>query len=95
MPVLAHPFSTGDPSAAVARLQPAGLRGLEVYYGEYNDEQRNALRSLADRTGLIPTGGSDFHGFGYRAGRDLGGPPVPADTVERIRAAANAATPSR
>jgi predicted metal-dependent phosphoesterase TrpH len=89
VPVLAHPFSTGDPTAAVARLQPAGLLGLEVYYGEYDDEQRAELRALADRTGLIPTGGSDFHGFGYRAGRDLGGPPVPADTVERLRAAAD------
>lgn len=86
-PVLAHPFSTGDPAAAVARLQPAGLLGLEVYYGEYDDAQRGMLRDLADRTGLIPTGGSDFHGFGYRAGRDLGGPPVPADTIERLRAA--------
>jgi len=93
VPVLAHPFSTGDPAVAVARLQPAGLRGLEVYYGEYDDGQRDALRSLADRTGLIPTGGSDFHGFGYRAGRDLGGPPVPDDTVDRLRAAANAPHP--
>jgi predicted metal-dependent phosphoesterase TrpH len=87
VPVLAHPFSTGDPAAAVARLQPAGLLGLEVYYGEYDDARRAELRSLADRTGLIPTGGSDFHGYGYRDGRDLGGPPVPGDTVERLRAA--------
>ena len=87
VPVLAHPFSTGNPAAAVARLLPAGLLGLEVYYGEYDDDQRGTLRALADQTGLIPTGGSDFHGVGYRAGRDLGGPPVPADTIERLRAA--------
>lgn len=95
VPVLAHPFSTGDPAAAVARLQPAGLLGLEVYYGEYDDAQRAELRSLADRTGLIPTGGSDFHGFGVRAGRDLGAPPVPADTVERLRDAAGAVSGRR
>jgi predicted metal-dependent phosphoesterase TrpH len=93
VPVLAHPYSTGDPAAAVARLKPAGLLGLEVYYGEYDDDQRASLRALADRTGLIPTGGSDFHGYGYRAGRDLGGPPVPADTVERLRRAAASAAP--
>ncbi len=95
VPVLAHPFSTGDPVAAVARLQPAGLLGLEVYYGEYDDDQRGFLRSLADRTGLIPTGGSDFHGFGYRSGRELGSPPVPEDTVDRLRAATNAAPQPR
>ncbi len=89
VPVLAHPLSTGDPHAAVARLLPAGLGGLEVYYGEYDDETRRSLRLLADRTGLIPTGGSDFHGPGYRAGRELGGAPVPPDTVDRLRGAAH------
>ncbi len=88
VPVLAHPFSTGDPQVAVERLKPAGLKGLEVYYGEYDDEQRASLKSLADRFGLIPTGGSDYHGPGYRSGRDLGAPPVPTDTVDRLRAAA-------
>lgn len=83
--VLAHPWSTGDPEAAVARLLPAGLGGLEVYYGEYDDATRETLRQLADRAGLIPTGGSDFHGPGYRAGRELGGAPVPDDTVARLR----------
>ena len=88
VPVLAHPLSTGDPETAVARLRPAGLGGLEVYYGEYDDDTRHTLRLLADRVGLIPTGGSDFHGPGYRAGRKLGGAPVPADTVDRLRDAA-------
>lgn len=88
VPVLAHPLSTGDPEAAVARLQPAGLGGLEVYYGEYDDETRRSLRLLADRSGLIATGGSDFHGPAYRAGRELGGAPVPPDTVDRLREAA-------
>ncbi len=93
VPALAHPFSTGDPQAANERLKPAGLQGLEVYYGEYDHAQRASLKSLADRFGLIPTGGSDYHGPAYRAGRDLGAPPVPADTVERLRAAAGNAPP--
>lgn len=88
VPVLAHPLSTGDPETAVARLLPAGLGGLEVYYGEYDDDTRQTLLHLADRVGLIPTGGSDFHGPGYHAGRELGGAPVPADTFDRLRHAA-------
>lgn len=88
VPVLAHPWTTGDPEGIVARLLPVGLLGLEVDYGEYDDERRAGLRALAAREGLIATGGSDYHGPGFRAGRDLGQPPVPATVVERLRAAA-------
>lgn len=87
VPVLAHPLSTGDPEVAMARLLPAGLGGIEVYYGEYDDVTRADLRALADHHGLIPTGGSDYHGPGYRAGRELGSAPVPPDTVDRLHAA--------
>lgn len=86
-PVLAHPLSTGDPEAAVRRLRPAGLLGLEVFYGEYRPAIWEELAGLARTYDLIATGGSDYHGPNYRAGRELGGPPVPPDTVERLRAA--------
>lgn len=86
--VLAHPLGTGDPEATVARLVPAGLGGLEVYYGEYDGATHRRLRALADDWRLIPTGGSDYHGPGFKPGRDLGGPPVPPESVERLRAAA-------
>ena len=88
VPVLAHPLGTGDVEATLARLVPAGLGGIEVYYGEYDDETCRALRAVADGWDLIPTGGSDFHGPGFKAGRELGGPSVPPETVERLRAAA-------
>jgi len=59
VPVLAHPYSTRDVQGTVARLVPAGLRGLEVYYGEYTDEQHQELLAIALNASLIPTGGSD------------------------------------
>lgn len=90
VPVLAHPLTTGDPEGVVQWLLPAGLRGIEVYYSEYDLATRNALREVADRHGLIPTGGSDFHGPNFRPGRDLGGPIVPPDAVARLREAASA-----
>jgi predicted metal-dependent phosphoesterase TrpH len=83
-PVLAHPFSTGDARAMASRLAPVGLAGLEVWYGEYLPEQREELRQLAEANGLIPTGGSDYHGPNFKPGRDLGGPPVPWETIERL-----------
>ncbi len=90
VPVLAHPMSTGDPEAVVPRLIDTGLRGIEVYYGEYDETTRVRLRQLADRWSLIPTGGSDFHGPGFKPGRELGGPLVDVACVDRLRGASRA-----
>ena len=88
-PVLAHPYTTGDTSAEVEavldRLQAAGLRGMEVFYGEYDTGQHAALLAMAERRGLIPTGGSDYHGPNFKEGRDLGSAPVPAWVWDRLR----------
>jgi predicted metal-dependent phosphoesterase TrpH len=88
VPVLAHPYSTGNIEQMLSRLVPAGLLGMEVFYGEYDQGQRDHLQAIARRRGLIPTGGSDFHGEGHRSGRELGGPAVPMESVLRLRAAA-------
>jgi 3',5'-nucleoside bisphosphate phosphatase len=86
--VLAHPFSTRAVEESLADFVPLGLKGLEVFYGEYTPEQREELQQVAERWNLIPTGGSDYHGPGVREGRDLGGPFVPIDSVERLKSAA-------
>ena len=88
VPVLAHPFSPGGVESVLDRLVPAGLRGMEVDYGEYTAQERETLRAIAARRGLIATGGSDFHGLTLRAGRELGMAPVPLSAVEALRAAA-------
>lgn len=87
IPVLAHPFSSGDPAGTVARLVPAGLRGIEVYYAEYTTRQHAELAALADRFGLLKTGGSDYHGNPEQAGRELGAAPVPDEVIGRLREA--------
>jgi 3',5'-nucleoside bisphosphate phosphatase len=84
VPVLAHPFSTGDIAAVLDRLVPIGLLGMEVWYGEYDAGQREMLREIAQRRGLVPTGGSDYHGPNFREGRELGSAPVPGDVVDRL-----------
>lgn len=86
VPVLAHPFSTGDVEATVKRLVPTGLRGLEVYYGEYGTAQQQDLLRTARHYGLAATGGSDFHGPRFREGRDLGTIDVPIAAWEELRA---------
>ncbi|MFT4039676.1 MAG: PHP domain-containing protein [Thermomicrobiales bacterium] len=89
VPVIAHPFGSGGVEGALDRLIPAGLLGMEVDYGEYTPEERETLRQIATRRGLIATGGSDFHGPGVGGHlAALGGPPVPLAAVENLRAAA-------
>jgi predicted metal-dependent phosphoesterase TrpH len=83
--VLAHPYTTGDPSAMLDRLVPVGLDGAEVEYGAYDEEQRAVLRHLAAERSLIPTGGSDFHGAAHRENTPLGNGRVPMAIVEQLR----------
>ena len=88
VPVLAHPFSAGGVESVLDRLVPAGLAGMEVDYGEYDLEDREILRQIAARRGLIATGGSDYHGPDRRAARELGSAPVPLTAVTALREAA-------
>lgn len=60
---LAHPHTLGDYAAVLCqRYRRAGLDGLECFYGPYTPRQRRRWLSLAERYGLVVTGGSDFHG---------------------------------
>ena len=86
--VLAHPWSTKNPRAAVERLARSGLSGVECYYGEYEPQVQNDLVALAREFGLLTTGGSDYHGEGVKS-VDLGGVYVPPESVDHLRAAAN------
>lgn len=86
IPSLAHPYTAKDIDGILKRLVPVGLQGFETYYAEYTPEQHAELRRLADAWNLIPTGGSDYHGAGFREGRDLGAAPVPGEVWDRLSA---------
>jgi predicted metal-dependent phosphoesterase TrpH len=65
--VLAHPHTLGlDSSAEVAStlsaLAEAGLVGMECHCPPYSPLEREAYEALARRFGLLPSGGSDYHG---------------------------------
>lgn len=62
---LAHPHSLGERALVrdlFVRFQAAGLEGIEVFYGRYGVAESRGWLELAERMGLVPTGGSDFHG---------------------------------
>jgi hypothetical protein len=64
--VLAHPLSLGlelpDLERLASELADAGFGGLEAVYGRYSPDQRCELTRIARGAGLVPTGGSDYHG---------------------------------
>ena len=88
LPVMAHPFTVPDPEAMVIELKAAGLVGIEAYYDGYTIDKINRLVSLADRHGLIATGGSDYHGLGGIGEAMIGGVNVPMASAERLIALA-------
>ncbi len=82
--VLAHPANLEDLDTKVAHLKEAGLVGMEVHYAMYSEETIQRLLEVANRHGLIPCGGSDYHGLGNTGEQEPGllGPPM--DSVERL-----------
>jgi len=75
----------------MASLKSRGVQGIECYYGSWNQERRDLLAKLTKDAGMIPTGGSDYHGSfkeNVRIGHGLTGDlHVPADVVTALRAA--------
>ena len=87
VPVLAHPLSVNDLEATLAEMIPAGLLGIEAFYGAYSPEQRASLAAIAASHNLITTVGNDFHGD-VHGGAVMGGTIGPSDVLDRLVAAA-------
>jgi len=64
--VLAHPgtlrVGRKELERRVEELKGHGLDGIEVFWSGHNRAQQESYRVLAERLGLLVTGGSDFHG---------------------------------
>jgi predicted metal-dependent phosphoesterase TrpH len=91
--VLAHPHTLGldrseEVSTTLSGLADAGLRAMECYYPAYSPLEQEGYVALAERFGLAPSGGSDFHGT-YKPGVSLGvgrgNLIVPDGVLDRLR----------
>jgi hypothetical protein len=60
--VLAHPHLLKD-DRMVEDIIKMGIDGLEVFYYKCSADEKERYDKLAQKNGLIRTGGSDFHGF--------------------------------
>ncbi len=64
--VLAHPYIIGPSmplvESVVNDLKNLGLEGMEVFYSEHDKITTRRFGELADKLGLLKSGGSDYHG---------------------------------
>ena len=79
--VLAHPGQSAT-RARIESLAALGLDGVEVRHPSHSSEDVARLSALVEHFGLIPSGGSDWHGLA-EGNRVLGMMQVPAAWLER------------
>ena len=95
--VLAHPkwvkAKGSELELLVESLASAGLDGLECHYTDHSAEQTQTYLKLAERLGLLVTGGSDFHGEAKpdaRLGVGQGNLNIPYELLQRLKDATKA-----
>ena len=93
VPVLAHPGQK-DSWSAIPDLISCGLMGIEAYHPSHTPEDVDRAfeaaerfgEHLAEREGMLTTGGSDFHGR-YSSAPCLGTAYLaPQEATERLNA---------
>ncbi|MBQ9091612.1 MAG: hypothetical protein IJY52_05020, partial [Anaerotignum sp.] len=64
--ILAHPTLYGLSEEQIEELCkeliPYGLDGIECQYSTYSPAETKMITTIAEKLGLLPSGGSDFHG---------------------------------
>lgn len=89
--VLAHPYLSMKPEQVQAFLPAAveaGLDGMEVSYSTYDAQTTALAQSTAKSFGLLPSGGSDFHGENkpdIDLGSGRGNLAIPVQWLEALR----------
>ena len=61
IPVIAHPHDIDIAETLINDLMAYGLRGIEAYHRKHSPALVEYFSSMAEKLGLIVTGGSDFH----------------------------------
>lgn len=87
---LAHPIRVkGHIPDLLPELCDAGLNAIEAYHSDHARRDTEQYLGLAERFGLMVTGGSDFHGDvkpGVLLGTGYAGNlRIPADLIEQLR----------
>ncbi|UCC94315.1 MAG: PHP domain-containing protein [Candidatus Omnitrophota bacterium] len=81
---LAHPYFLADQSW-IEKFVSFGLDGIEVNYPRFSPSRIAIYENMADKYGLLKSGGSDAHGS-YKEFTEIGGVTVPYEWVEAMKA---------
>jgi predicted metal-dependent phosphoesterase TrpH len=84
--VWAHPGERVRDPVLFDEILEAGVAGLEAYHPNHDPATVNEIEAVAERRGLITTGGSDYHFFEAKQ-IDVGGVTAPYSAVLALRAA--------
>lgn len=97
IPILAHPcylWREGLVDQQVEELildmKEGGPLGIEILYSDHTVEETAKAAALAEKFGLIPSGGSDFHGSTksrIQLGRGLGNLVIGLDILKKLKSA--------
>ncbi|MBO7741671.1 MAG: PHP domain-containing protein [Victivallales bacterium] len=94
--IWAHPYTRGNFTRTKIRrialnMKSMGLDGMEAYYSLHTPVQCQNVLNICREIGLLPSGGSDFHGSRFKKldlGTGYGNLAVPDDILPGIREAA-------
>jgi 3',5'-nucleoside bisphosphate phosphatase len=84
IPVLAHPGVT-KVDEHIAQFVRDGLMGIEVMHSDSSSAGERFYRQLAEKYGLLLTGGSDFHTPAPHGRGEVGWPRVPIQYARALR----------
>ncbi|CAN5777906.1 PHP domain-containing protein [soil metagenome] len=84
---LAHAPSAPRARLLIEQLMGWGLGGLEAHHRSFDDATAAEMSAFADVLGLLPTGGSDYHGDDMEYATALAATFVPDAVGERLLAA--------
>lgn len=91
--VLAHPllyhYTEAELDRCVSTLTSIGIEALEAYYSRNSQFDTSRMKKLADKYGLLYSGGSDFHGTykpDIEIGRGHGNLYIPYEVLENLKA---------
>ena len=92
--ILAHPLlyhmSTTTLQKLIDEMKEAGLDGIEAIYCTYSPAEEREMKQLAEKNGLLISGGSDFHGTTkpkLNLATGYGKLHIPHEVLETIKAA--------
>jgi len=82
---LAHPGQTRV-DELITPMVAAGMQAIEVFHPDHPPEVERRYAQLANDLGLVPTGGSDYHGDTEHGAPALGSILLPSTAYDALRA---------